>query len=67
MKVLDCMAILAAVFVGRAGELPVVLIFMAIQASRELNLVLGVFAGGNVALIAFYRRVLPLRGYFDVA
>jgi len=61
------MAILAAVFVGRAGELPVVLIFMAIQASRELNLVLGVFAGGMWHLSHSTAACFPSRGYFDVA
>ena len=64
MKVLDGVAVLAAVLVRRTLELPVVLIFMAIQASRELNLVYGVLASGNMALIALYRCVLPFQGIF---
>ena len=39
MKVLNGVAILAAVLVRRTRELPVVLIFMAVQASRELNFI----------------------------
>ena len=64
MKVLDGVAVLAAVLVRRTRELPVVLIFMAVQASRELNFIYRVLAGGNMALIAIYPRVLPLQGVF---
>src|SRR6267143_5728694 len=64
MKVLDGVAVLAAVLVRRTCELPVVLIFMAVQASRELNLVYGVLASGNMALIALYCSVLPFQGVF---
>ena len=64
MKVLDGVAILAAVLVRRTRELPVVLISMAVQTSCELNFIYGVFAGGNMALIARYVRVLPLQGVF---
>lgn len=64
MKVLDGVAVLAAVLVTRTGELPVVLIFMAVQASRKLDLIYGVLAGRNMALIALNPRVLPLQGVF---
>ena len=64
MKVLDGVTVLAAVLVRGICELPVVLIFMAVQASRKLNLVYGVLASGNMALIALYRSVLPFQGVF---
>jgi len=64
MKVLDGVAVLAAVLVRRTRELPVVLIFMAVQTSRELNLVYGVLAGRKMALIALYPRVLALQRVF---
>jgi hypothetical protein len=64
MKVLDGVTVLAAVLVRGTCELPVVLIFVAVQASRELNLVDGVLASGNMALIALYGRMLPFQGVF---
>jgi hypothetical protein len=64
MKILDGVTVLAAVLVRGTCELPVVLIFVAVQASRELNLVDGVLASGNMALIALYDRMLPFQGVF---
>jgi len=45
MKILDSVTVLATILVRRGSELAVVLIFVAIQASSELQFVDGVFAG----------------------
>ena len=64
MKIFYCVAILAAILVGRGGELLVMLILMAIQAGRELHLVLGIFACRSVALVASHSRVLSFQRVF---
>jgi hypothetical protein len=64
MKVLDGVTVLAAVLVRRTRELPVVLIFMTVQASRELNFIDGVLAGGQMALVAGNGNVFALQRVF---
>lgn len=51
-------ALLAAVFIRIAGELRIVLIFMAVSALRKRKFVERVFAFGQMALGTFERRVL---------
>ena len=56
---LQRVAALAGVEVRSPGELPIVLIFVAIGAVRKLNLEKCVFACGDVTLGAFNREVFP--------
>ena len=58
MEICDGVAILAAIEIGSGGELPSVLVFVAIRARREFHLVKRVFAGGKMTLRAFDRDVL---------
>ena len=51
-------ALLAAVQVGRRGELSLVLVFVAVPAARELDLVQRVSALGDVTLRALHGGVL---------
>ena len=60
MKVLYGVAILAAILVGRGGELLVVRVLMAIRARRELHFVDGVLAGRRVAFVASDGRMFSL-------
>jgi hypothetical protein len=64
MKVLYGVAVLAAVLVRRIRELPVVLILMTVQASRELNFIDGVLACGQMALVARNGNVFALQRVF---
>lgn len=65
------MATLAAVRERRFRKLAVVGIFVAVQTVGELNFVKRLFAGGKVALRAFYfcvlslERILRARVFFD--
>jgi len=58
VPILDGMAILAAVVVRSRSKLTVVRILVAIGASRKLHFVNGVFACGNMTLIALHLNVL---------
>jgi len=58
MPILDGVAILAAVVVGRRSKLMVVRILVAIQAGRQLHLVDSVFARRNMAFCALHLGVL---------
>lgn len=64
MKVLNGVAVLAAVLVWCGSKLPIVLVLMAIEAGRELHLIYCVFPSGQMALFAFdgnmfaFQRVL---------
>lgn len=58
MKVLNRMAVLAAILVWSGGELFVVRILVAIRARRELHFVHGVLAGRRVAFVASDGRML---------
>jgi len=70
MKVLNGMAILAAVLVWSGGKLLVMRVLMAIRAGREFNFVQSVFAGRRVAFIASdghmfsFERILRRRVLF---
>lgn len=59
MEILNRMAALAFVFVGRSRKLAVMCILVAFQASLEFHLVDSIFACGQMAFSAFYGNVLP--------
>ena len=61
VEILYGMAILASVSVGRGSKLIVMWVFMAIQAGREFDLVDGVLARWEVALVALHLDVLALQ------
>ncbi len=56
------MAQLALIQIRHARKLPLMLILMAVRASRKLEPVQGVFALGNVATAALNLRMLELQG-----
>lgn len=60
LKALHRVALFAAIVVRRTGKLPVVRVFVAVGAIRKLDVVDGVFPGGNVTLRAFHGGVLSL-------
>jgi hypothetical protein len=61
VEIHDGVARFAAIVERRLGELIVVYILVAIGAIRKLDLVLRGLAGGNMALGAFDRDMLPLQ------
>ncbi len=58
------MTALAAVLIRRRGKLAIVLVFMAIQARRKLHFVNCIFAGGNMAFVAFHSGMLAFERIF---
>ena len=60
VEVLNGVAALTFIKIGRGDELAIVCIFMAIRARREFHFVNRVFARGQMALGAFHGDVLPL-------
>ena len=61
VEILHRVAILAAILVGRGGELFVMLVLVAIQAGREFHLIDRVFARRRVAFVAGHGRVLSFQ------
>ena len=61
MKILNRVAILAAIVIGSAGELPIMSVLVAIHAAREFDFIDGFLTRGNVALGAFDRGVLAFQ------
>ena len=61
VEILYGMAILASISVGRGSKLMVMWVFMAIKAGREFDLVDGVLARGEMALVALHLDVLALQ------
>ena len=60
MKIFYGVAVLAAILVGRGGELLVMRILMAIRARRELHFVHSVFSGRRVTFVASDGRMFSL-------
>jgi len=61
MVTLEIVALFAAIQVGGAGELALVLVFVTVHALAELNLEERVFPLRNVAAFALHLRVLALK------
>lgn len=62
VKIRDSVAGFASVLVRLGRKLSIMRVFVAIQASRELDLVYGFLAGGNVTLVAFHFCVPSQQG-----
>lgn len=60
VKIDDRVATLAPVLIGGGGKLPIVRIFVAIQAGCKFHFVQRILARGNVALSALDGKVLAL-------
>ncbi len=61
MEILNRVATLTLIFVGRGGKLPVVGILMTVHTVREFDFVNRFLAGRNMALGAFYFYVLSFQ------
>ena len=60
LKTLHVVAVFAPVAMGRTGKLPIMRVLVAVRATRELHLVNGVLAGGDMALRALHAGMLAL-------